>query len=161
MLLVGLWNSWPLENLKGKKFPGKKIHKIVQSTETFSDQKVQIAAAFYFQNIPKANSSNNVLLKWLLLRHFQDFCNISSWGSSLFPILRWLNSFPNANNAHSHHLSKEACSSICLCSKVQPGTYLPPPLVYSSLIRPPGRIRVQAKSFPPSNLLGRLLSNQV
>ena len=37
-------------------------------------------ASFSFQIIPKANSSNSIVLKWLLLRHFQDFSNSSYWG---------------------------------------------------------------------------------
>ena len=37
-------------------------------------------ASFSFQIIPKANSSNGIVLKWLLLRHFQDFSNSSYWG---------------------------------------------------------------------------------
>lgn len=116
---------------KDIKFPGKKIYRIVQSTVTFPNQKVADCHGFYFQIFPKANSSNNILLKWLLLKHFQGFCNIISWGSSLFPILRWLNSFLNVKNARSHHLSEEACSSVS--AQVSNQELIPSPILCVSL----------------------------
>lgn len=70
------------------------------------------------------------------MRHFQGFCNISSWGSSSFPVLRGLKSSECQQGPLPP--SQQGSTLICLCSNVQLGTP-PPPLFCTSFISTPRR----------------------
>lgn len=102
----------------------KQNTRTLQDTQVFSCQncsayiykhsvirRCHVAIANNLHIIWKADSSNNILLKWLLLRHFQGFCNISSW-ESLFPTLRVAKPFSECQKAHSHHLNEETHLSV-------------------------------------------------
>lgn len=159
--LVRLWKSGPQENRKDiKESPGKDIYRLVQSTVYRHSliRRWQVATAFISRLFQKQTVATTFFSMAFIETLLGLLPNMAGWGS-LFPVLRWPNSSPNANNAPFDHLSEASHS--CLCSHVQPGTYTPPLLLCASLHTTPRRPpEPGVPSFPPSNLFGSLISPQ-